>query len=283
MSSHSLIKLAYKFLTPASESGDTLPPIIFLHGVTLSKEHWFDIPQVICNETRRKAYVLDARNHGDSEWSDEFNFEIIVDDLLHFMDQLNIPKAFLIGHSMGGITAYKTALKKPDRVEGIIVEDMLVRKLPKHLVEGPVAYIKAARRAIDLVPPDFDENGAHKCIFSQISRDIPSGFVNEEQSPYLDLKRSSYGRWAFKGNMEVLQKALENEQTLMEDPSGEFRGPACFIYGGFSPFLGGKDEYHTRQFFPRAEFVTIEEAYHDIHKEHPLKFTEIVLNFLLKM
>lgn len=59
-----------------------------------------------------QSYSVDARNHGDSEWNDYFNFDVNVDDLLHFMDVLGIRKAILVGHSMGGKTAIKTALKR---------------------------------------------------------------------------------------------------------------------------------------------------------------------------
>ncbi|GFT05062.1 hypothetical protein NPIL_9701, partial [Nephila pilipes] len=56
------------------------------------------------------AYALDARNHGRSERSEEFHIRYLVKDLFCFMEDMNIPKAVLVGHSMGGQIAYKAAL-----------------------------------------------------------------------------------------------------------------------------------------------------------------------------
>lgn len=74
------------------------------------KFNWFTIDLFIL-----QVYAVDARNHGDSDWNDFFNFDINVDDLLYTMDSLSIPKAVLVGHSMGGITALRTALKAVSR------------------------------------------------------------------------------------------------------------------------------------------------------------------------
>ncbi|KFM70267.1 Abhydrolase domain-containing protein 11, partial [Stegodyphus mimosarum] len=100
MSSYVPVKLAYKTVEPTSGTGDK-SPIIFLHGCTASSDYWGDIPQTLANETKRKVYLLDARNHGDSEWSDVFNFDVNFNDLAYFMDTMNISKAVLLGHSMG--------------------------------------------------------------------------------------------------------------------------------------------------------------------------------------
>ncbi|GBM81374.1 hypothetical protein AVEN_172007-1 [Araneus ventricosus] len=102
---------AYNLVEPDGGATDK-PPVIILHGVTASKEYWYDIPKTVANATKRKVYAVDARNHGESPWSEVFDFgDCNVVDLLHFMDTIKAPKAILIGHSMGGITIIKTAIK----------------------------------------------------------------------------------------------------------------------------------------------------------------------------
>ncbi|CAL1278451.1 unnamed protein product [Larinioides sclopetarius] len=104
------VPLVYNLVEPDGDAIDK-PPVIFLHGLSASKEIWHDIPKTVANATKRKVYAVDSRNHGESPWSDVFNFDCNVDDLLHFMDTIRAPKAILIGHSMGGFTSIKTALK----------------------------------------------------------------------------------------------------------------------------------------------------------------------------
>ncbi|PRD28001.1 UNVERIFIED_CONTAM: abhd11 [Trichonephila clavipes] len=104
------VKLAYNVVEP-DEYDREKAPVIFLHGVTASKENWHAIPGHISSITQRKVYVLDARNHGDSPWSEVSHFACNIEDLLHFMDTHNVPKAILVGHSMGGVTAMKVAIR----------------------------------------------------------------------------------------------------------------------------------------------------------------------------
>ncbi|KFM70263.1 Abhydrolase domain-containing protein 11, partial [Stegodyphus mimosarum] len=97
-----------------------------------------------------------------------------------------------------------------------------------------------------------------------------------------DLKLNSDGRYGVKSNLKILEKATRNADTVMEDPSGVYQGPACFIYGALSPFLVGADKHHIKQFFPKAEFVEVEDATHDVHIDQPLQFTDTILKFIFQ-
>lgn len=61
-------------------------------------------------------YVVDARNHGDSPRDKEMNWVVLADDIGDFLEQNNIPKAVLLGHSMGGRAAFTFALKRVSSV-----------------------------------------------------------------------------------------------------------------------------------------------------------------------
>lgn len=45
---------------------------------------------------------MDARNHGDSPHVVDFTYQHMAEDIKYLMADLNIKKASLIGHSMGG-------------------------------------------------------------------------------------------------------------------------------------------------------------------------------------
>jgi pimeloyl-ACP methyl ester carboxylesterase len=50
------------------------------------------------------SYTLMYTNAGDNhhDWRDSMNYSEMAQDLLAFLDAHNIPKAVLVGHSMGG-------------------------------------------------------------------------------------------------------------------------------------------------------------------------------------
>ncbi|KFM70264.1 Abhydrolase domain-containing protein 11, partial [Stegodyphus mimosarum] len=287
MSKYVPVRLAYKTVEPVCGASDK-PPIIFLHALTASSDCWLDIPQTIANETKRKIYLLDARNHGDSEWSDEFDLDVYSIDLVQFMDTLNIPKAALLGHSMGGMTAIKTALKEKDRVEMIIVEDMTVRKFPKAVMDMMPKSLTLIQQATEQIPSDIDENDAKKFLFEYVHNQLPPEgkelLKRRDNDAHIltSLKRNPDGGYSLKANIKAILDAVKNTETLISEPNGLYDGPAYFIYGTYSPFVGEADEPYIREFFPNAEFQAIEGATHSVHTDCPQEFTDAVLKFLSK-
>lgn len=54
---------------------------------------------------------VDARNHGESPHTDNHSTELMASDVAHLMKNLNIKKASVMGHSMGGRAMMYFALR----------------------------------------------------------------------------------------------------------------------------------------------------------------------------
>jgi 4,5:9,10-diseco-3-hydroxy-5,9,17-trioxoandrosta-1(10),2-diene-4-oate hydrolase len=70
------------------------------------------------------VYDLDLPGHGASdnpEWTNRLDRS--VEFLLAFVDALSIQRASLVGNFMGGLLALSTALKYPQRVDRLVLED----------------------------------------------------------------------------------------------------------------------------------------------------------------
>ncbi|KAG8172818.1 hypothetical protein JTE90_008551 [Oedothorax gibbosus] len=164
MKRYTPVPMAFVCVQPETKCKEE-PPLIFLHGITGSRLRWKNISQEVANATERKVYVVDARNHGDTEWcDDDFDFDTYANDLLHFMDFIGAPKATLVGHSMGGKIAIRTALTAPERVDKLVIEDMFVKKTTKSMLDAVVRYIEWTKEAVELIPLDADESTAQKII-----------------------------------------------------------------------------------------------------------------------
>ena len=73
------------------EFGDTQKsPLIILHGFFASARNWRIIAEKLSEYYH--VYVIDQRNHGASFHDTEMNYEIMADDLLHFIWQKNLNK-----------------------------------------------------------------------------------------------------------------------------------------------------------------------------------------------
>ncbi|KAK2161809.1 hypothetical protein LSH36_109g02036 [Paralvinella palmiformis] len=99
------------------------PPLIILHGLFGSKSNWSSLGKAFAASGRR-VITVDARNHGNSSHVDSMDYLSMADDVERLMYQLDIHKAIILGHSMGGKTAMCLAINKPHLVEQLVVEDV---------------------------------------------------------------------------------------------------------------------------------------------------------------
>jgi pimeloyl-ACP methyl ester carboxylesterase len=91
--------------------------LVMIHGGLLTKEMWDGLFEKYARDYRPVRY--DVRNHGLSRsGAAEFaHFE----DLDNLMKHLKIDKAVVMGLSMGGSIAIDFALKRPEKVAGLIL------------------------------------------------------------------------------------------------------------------------------------------------------------------
>src|ERR1700677_1309891 len=101
------------------------PAVILLHGLLGSSDNWHPVAQRLAGGFQ--VFTLDARNHGQSPHSVDMSFSLMASDLNEFMVGQGIERAVVAGHSMGGKTAMLFALRHPDMVEKLLVEDMAPR------------------------------------------------------------------------------------------------------------------------------------------------------------
>lgn len=100
--------------------GNGAKRVIVLHG-WLGDSSVFD-PMLPSLDTEQFTYAfIDYRGYGRSrETTGEFSLAEIADDAIALADALGWRDFALLGHSMGGAAALRTALKVPDRVTQII-------------------------------------------------------------------------------------------------------------------------------------------------------------------
>jgi pimeloyl-ACP methyl ester carboxylesterase len=67
--------------------------------------------------------AFDQRGHGESARPGSYSFELMRDDLALFIDNLDLVRPVLVGHSMGGTVAYLYVEAFPDSVEKLVIVD----------------------------------------------------------------------------------------------------------------------------------------------------------------
>ena len=103
------VKLSFTKFKPFKSEKKQLNPVLIYHGLFGSKQNWRSLSANISNATGRVVYAIDLRNHGTSDFSQEFNYKAMVSDLLKLMEDELLNQIVLIGHSLGGRVAYQFA------------------------------------------------------------------------------------------------------------------------------------------------------------------------------
>ena len=104
------------------EVGEGEIPILFLHGFPFDKSMWKGQLDHLKNVTRLLA--IDIRGFGKStDETTPLSIDLFTEDLIAFMDKLNIKKAIVCGLSMGGYIALNAVKNFPERFEALILCD----------------------------------------------------------------------------------------------------------------------------------------------------------------
>lgn len=97
-------------------------PIVFLHAFPLDRTMWE--PQVRALSGRFRVITVDLRGHGESEarlWN--FPLDAYAEDVHALLAHLQIPRAVLVGLSMGGYVLFAFHRRYPEQVRALILAD----------------------------------------------------------------------------------------------------------------------------------------------------------------
>ena len=241
------------------------PALIILHGLFGSLDNWLSHAKTLSEEFT--VHLLDQRNHGRSPHADEWNYPLMAEDLLAYMDSEGITTASLLGHSMGGKTALTFADAYPERLEKLIIADITPKPYKPHhaeiieaLLSVPQAEVSQRSEVDEILKQSIEEVSVRQFLLKGLGRNKEKGFA-----------------WKF--NLEVISQNYEEvlKEIPLEDPNYL---PTLFIYGAKSNYLNEDDLETLPKLFPLAQFISVPEAGHWLHAENPSVFMKEVQDFL---
>jgi pimeloyl-ACP methyl ester carboxylesterase len=93
-------------------------PVVLIHGFPFDHSLWEDVIPLLKEHAR--LILPDLRGFGKSPIPDGvYSMRLMAEDIAALLDKLNIQKAVLAGHSMGGYISLAFAHAYPDRVAGL--------------------------------------------------------------------------------------------------------------------------------------------------------------------
>lgn len=241
-------------------------PLIILHGFLGMGDNWKTLGRQFA-DSNFQVHLVDQRNHGRSFHTEDFDYDLMAEDLKHYCNKYGLNNLVLLGHSMGGKTAMRFATTYPDLVNRLIVADISPRYYPVH--------------------HDTILAGLSSLDFSSISSRSQADQVLSDYVPEFGIRQFLLKNlyWVDKGqlglrvNLPVLREQVSEVGEALPNHA-TFSKPTLFLKGDKSEYVGESDEAIIHRHFSDVKIETITNAGHWLHAENPKEFFRHVLEFI---
>jgi pimeloyl-ACP methyl ester carboxylesterase len=264
------VRMAYMDVPPAaSANGRT---VVLLHGMNFYGEYWFRTIDALRQEGFR-VVVPDQIGFGRSSKAIvAYTFSDMALNTRKLLQALNVRKAAVVGHSMGGMLATRFAVLCPDLTERLVLYNQ-IGLTDARLQRAPVSIDEVYQQVL---------GQTYSTIYQAIARYFPNGMPQLAETYVM----RQYG-WTLSGNWPeaAMVRALA-QQMVYEDPV-VYDWPHIKVK---TLQIGGEKDGATANFatlakrvadtIPDCELVLIPNVGHLPHLEVPDIFHRELLKFL---
>ncbi|KOG90847.1 alpha/beta fold hydrolase [Streptomyces varsoviensis] len=246
--------------------------VLLLHGLMGRASHWAETARWL--STRYRAVALDQRGHGRSEKPSDgpYTRDAYVSDVEAAVEQLGLAPAVLIGHSMGALTAWQFAARRPDLVRALVISDMRASALgPASQKEWsawftswpvPFATLADVRKWFGEDDPTLERpKPARGDYYAEVMAERADGW-----RPVFSRRQMLASRITW------VRDAHWDDLALVECPT--------LVVRGLDGELGRAEAQEMVRVLPRGQYAEIPDAGHLIHYDQPEAWRRTVDPFL---
>jgi len=216
-------------------------PLVLLHGYPLDHHLWDEVVPLL--DDTFDVILPDLRGFGKSTTADSSDtMEDYASDIAGLLDHLNIQKAAIVGHSMGGYVALAFARLYPERVSGLGLVSSQVLADPPDRKEG--RYKSAA---------DVSENG----IGSVVETMTPKFTSDEKLQAVARASMERQPPAAYIGALKAMAGRMDSTPLL-----SSFKHPVVIVHGDADALIPIERAREVKAALPQAHLVEIGSAGH---------------------
>jgi len=241
-------------------------PVVLLHGLGGDGSRWAQNIAPLAADFR--VIALDQIGFGQSDKPmANYHTGMLSEFLVDFLDVIGIPKASLVGNSMGAFVAAYTAVRRPDLVDRLV------------LVNGAGYKRRAGAPPLDPHRTQI-QNGVTRQELREFFRMLvhdKSLVTNTMVEDNLALRlRSAFA-------IARMQESIElGRGGITDDEMRSIKAPTLIVWGKYDEWLGPPERLGERlhRDINGSQLVVIDDAGHLPQLEKPREFNEIVQRFL---
>lgn len=228
------------------------PPLVLLHGFPLDHHLWDEVVPLLADTF--DIIRPDLRGFGESTTVDSiYTMDDYAADIAGLLDHLEIQKAAIVGHSMGGYIALAFARLYPERVRGLgLVSSQILADSPDRK-EG---RYKSAK--------DVLENGISNVVATMTPK-----FTNDENlQAFAQESMERQQPAAYIGALKAMAERSDSTPLLSSLQDGyasqgsAFHFPVVLIHGDSDALIPVDRAREVKAALPDAHFVEIPGAGH---------------------
>ncbi|HSJ64364.1 MAG TPA: alpha/beta fold hydrolase [Gemmatimonadaceae bacterium] len=235
-------------------------PLILLHGLA---DSWFSFSRVMpLLPGSYRVFALDQRGHGESDRpASGYTIADFAEDVVAFLDAMEIPRATLVGHSMGAFVAQRVAIIAPDRVHRLV----LIGGAPSARNEVLLGLQQELAPLPPSMPTEFLQAFQYGTVHAPVPKPFMDAVIAESAKVPTRVARSALDGLLASGDSSRL---------------ADIRLPALLVWGEHDAIFDAPSRAALREALASEEHRLYPEAGHAPHWEVPELFTRDLLGFL---
>lgn len=228
------------------------PSLLLIHGAGGRHDHW---PPQVRRMKGVSVYAPDLPGHGRSGGVGFKTIPDYANEIVNFMDALEINQAILGGHSMGGAIVQMMALTAPERVAGLVLVSTGARlRVAPQIIQG---------------------------IYSDFNQTIEL-ILEYAYGPGVSPDLLKLGRRTLR---ETPPEVLHDDYAACDgfdvmDRLSDIRVPALVLCGEVDRLTPPKYASYLSERLPDAQLTLMEETGHMLPVEQPERTTGLIQNWI---
>jgi pimeloyl-ACP methyl ester carboxylesterase len=249
------------------------PPLVLIHGLMGYSFCWRKNIPALAKQFRVLALDLAGCGYSDPLRSGGYSTPAWSGQVEEFLDALALPKAHLLGTSAGGTIAVDLAVRRPERVE------TLVLAAPVNPCSRRVVFLSRLYRASGLPAPLV------RFLVDHAARWMPGLFRRRYYADSSRLTPETIPGYLQGLRVEITVRMLREsirawQPSRMDAQLRQVTTPTLLVWGDKDKLVPAACIRHLRKALPNAALAMIRGTGHFCHEELPEAFHEAVIQFL---
>lgn len=236
------------------------PPVIFLHGLGGDGSRFVSATSALADDFR--VIALDQIGFGQSDQPlVNYNHGLLAEFLVEFMRTIDLPKASIVGHSMGAFVGTQVAVHYPDKLDRLVLLDggsLETPPRPPHLIRIQNSTTLAETREY------------FELMFYDKSR-VTDPMVRDN---YMRRLRAGFPI------TKMQESRVQEIGFVSKDEAAAIKAPTLILWGRHDELLPVGDGKLLDRVIPNSKLIVFEKSGHIPQAEQPEEFNQALHDFL---